>query len=75
VRFYSNFESKDELFVELNHHHLDAEVDTLSRALDRIKSADDLAPAIEPSLPRGWRRQVAGACWTTEFQLYTSAVG
>jgi len=24
-----------------------AEVDTLSRALDRIKSADDLAPAIE----------------------------
>ena len=45
--FYSNFDSKDELFVELLGRHLDAEVDTLSRALDRIKTAKDLAPAIE----------------------------
>jgi AcrR family transcriptional regulator len=72
--FYSNFESKDELFIELISHHLDSEVDTLSHALDRIKSADDLAPAIER------RYQVLGEddSWcllTTEFQLYAMRGG
>ena len=72
--FYSNFESKDELFVELISHHLDAEIDTLSRALDRIKSADDLAPAIE----RRYRVLGEDDSWcllTTEFQLYTMRGG
>ena len=72
--FYSNFESKDELFVELISSHLDAEIATLSRALDRIESAGDLAPAIER------RYQVLGddGSWcllTTEFQLYTMRGG
>jgi AcrR family transcriptional regulator len=72
--FYSNFESKDELFVELLGHHLDAEVDTLSHALDRIKSTDDLAPAIE----RRYRVLGEDNSWcllTTEFQLYTMRGG
>ena len=72
--FYSNFESKDELFVELISHHLDAEVDTLGRALERIKSADDLAPAIE----RRYRVLGEDSSWcllTTEFQLYTMRGG
>ena len=72
--FYSNFDSKDELFVELLGRHLDAEVDTLSRALDRIKTAKDLAPAIER------RYQVLGedSSWcllATEFQLYSMRGG
>lgn len=72
--FYSNFESKDELFVELLGHHLDAEVETLSRALARVESAADLAPAIER------RYQVLGedSSWcvlTTEFQLYAMRGG
>jgi AcrR family transcriptional regulator len=72
--FYSNFASKDELFVDLFGRHLDAEVDTLSRALDRIETAGDLAPAIER------RYQVLGgdSSWcllTTEFQLYAMRGG
>lgn len=72
--FYSNFESKDELFVELIGRHLSAEIDTLSHALDRIESASELAPAIER------RYQVLGedGSWcllTTEFQLYTMRGG
>ncbi len=72
--FYSNFDSKDELFVELLGRHLDAEVDTLGRALDRIKTAKDLAPAIER------RYQVLGedSSWcllATEFQLYSMRGG
>jgi AcrR family transcriptional regulator len=72
--FYSNFESKDELFVELISRHLDAEVTTLSHALDRIKSAADLAPAIE----RRYRVLGEDHSWcllTTEFQLYTMRGG
>lgn len=72
--FYSNFASKDELFLELIRHHLDAEIETLGRSLDRVKSASDLAPAIER------RYQVLGedSGWcllTTEFQLYTMRGG
>jgi len=72
--FYSNFESKDELFVELISRHLGTEIDTLSHTLDRIASAGDLAPAIER------RYQVLGedGSWcllTTEFQLYTMRGG
>lgn len=72
--FYSNFESKDELFVELLGHHLDAEVDTLSRALDRVATAGDLAPAIE----RRYRVLGEDSSWcllTTEFQLYAMRGG
>ncbi|MGE0218090.1 TetR/AcrR family transcriptional regulator [Mycolicibacterium sp.] len=67
--FYSNFESKDDLFVALLGHHLDAEVETLGRALDRIQSPQDLAPAIE----RRYRVLGTDPGWcllTTEFQLY-----
>ncbi|AQT79005.1 hypothetical protein B1R94_06565 [Mycolicibacterium litorale] len=72
--FYSNFESKDELFVALFGGHLDAEIDTLARSLERITTADDLAPAIEH------RYRVLGedSSWcllTTEFQLYTMRGG
>lgn len=72
--FYSNFESKDELFVDLLGRHLDAEIETLSRALNRVKTAGDLAPAIEH------RYQVLGddSSWcllTTEFQLYAMRGG
>ncbi|MCV7424467.1 TetR/AcrR family transcriptional regulator [Mycobacterium yunnanensis] len=72
--FYSNFESKDDLFVELLGRHLDEEMDTLGRSLDRITSAADLAPAIER------RYQVLGgdSSWcllTTEFQLYAMRGG
>ncbi len=72
--FYSNFESKDELFLELIGHHLEAEIDTLSRALDRITSADELAPAIE----RRYRVLGQDDSWcllTTEFQLYSMRGG
>ncbi|MET0451093.1 MAG: TetR/AcrR family transcriptional regulator [Mycobacterium sp.] len=72
--FYSNFESKDELFVELIGRHLDAEVDTLRQALDRIKTADQLAPAIE----RRYRVLGEDGSWcllTTEFQLYAMRGG
>ncbi|BBX65386.1 TetR family transcriptional regulator [Mycobacterium saskatchewanense] len=72
--FYSNFDSKDELFLELIRRHLDAEIETLSRALDRIKSAADLAPAIE----RRYRVLGEDSSWcllTTEFQLYTMRGG
>ncbi|MET0698196.1 MAG: TetR/AcrR family transcriptional regulator [Mycobacterium sp.] len=67
--FYSNFESKDELFLELIGHHLDSEVETLSHALDRIKSAEDLAPAIERRY-RVLGRDDSWCLLTTEFQLY-----
>lgn len=68
--FYSNFDSKDALFVELLSRHLDAEVATLARALERIKAAEELAPAIE----RRYRALGEDGSWcllTTEFQLYT----
>lgn len=72
--FYSNFRSKDELFVELIGRHLDAEVQTLGRALDRITSAAELAPAIE----RRYRVLGEDGSWcllTTEFQLYAMRGG
>lgn len=72
--FYSNFQSKDELFLELIGHHLDAELETLSRALQGITSADDLAPAIE----RRYRVLGEDGSWcllTTEFQLYAMRGG
>ena len=72
--FYSNFESKDELFVELFRRHVDDEIETLSRALDRIKKAEDLAPAIE----RRYRVLGDDSSWcllTTEFQLYATRGG
>ncbi|MCV7012466.1 TetR/AcrR family transcriptional regulator [Mycolicibacterium madagascariense] len=72
--FYSNFRSKDELFVALIARHLDAEVETLGRALDRIASAAELAPAIE----RRYRILGEDDSWcllTTEFQLYTMRGG
>ncbi|MCV7344295.1 TetR/AcrR family transcriptional regulator [Mycolicibacterium rhodesiae] len=72
--FYSNFESKDELFLALLSGHLDAEIETLSRALDRIKAADELAPAIE----RRYRVLGEDSSWcllTTEFQLYAMRGG
>ncbi|WP_123025021.1 TetR/AcrR family transcriptional regulator [Mycolicibacterium stellerae] len=72
--FYSNFDSKDELFVDLLSRHLDAEIETLSRALGRIKSAPDLAPAIE----RRYRVLGEDSSWcllTTEFQLYAMRGG
>ena len=72
--FYSNFESKDELFLALLSGHLDAEVETLSRALDRIRTADELAPAIE----RRYRVLGEDSSWcllTTEFQLYAMRGG
>ncbi|WP_197283605.1 TetR/AcrR family transcriptional regulator [Mycobacterium sp. Marseille-P9652] len=72
--FYSNFESKDDLFLELLCRHLDAELETLGRALDRITSAAELAPAIE----RRYRVLGEDGSWcllTTEFQLYTMRGG
>lgn len=72
--FYSNFSSKDDVFVELLGRHLDAEIETLSRALDRIKAARDLAPAIE----RRYRVLGEDSSWcllTTEFQLYAMRGG
>jgi AcrR family transcriptional regulator len=72
--FYSNFASKDELFLALLRDHLDAEVDTLSRALDCIETAEDLAPAIE----RRYRVLGEDGGWcllTTEFQLYAMRGG
>lgn len=72
--FYSNFESKDEVFVELLGRHLDAEVETLGQALGRIEAARDLAPAIE----RRYRVLGENNSWcllTTEFQLYTMRGG
>lgn len=72
--FYSNFDSKDELFLVLLTEHLDAEVTTLGRALDRIGSADELAPAIE----RRYRVLGEDSSWcllTTEFQLYAMRGG
>ena len=72
--FYSNFESKDELFLALLSGHLDAEIETLSRALDRIRTADELAPAIE----RRYRVLGEDSSWcllTTEFQLYAMRGG
>ncbi len=74
VSFYSNFESKDELFVALLGRHLDAEVETLGRALERIATAEDLAPAIE----RRYRVLGEDPSWcllTTEFQLYAMRGG
>jgi hypothetical protein len=50
-------------------HHLDAEIETLSRALDRISSAADLAPAIERRY-RGLGEDGSWCLLTTEFQLY-----
>lgn len=72
--FYSNFGSKDELFLALLGDHLDAEIDTLGRALSRIRSAEDLAPAIE----RRYRVLGEDSSWclmTTEFQLYAMRGG
>lgn len=67
--FYSNFHSKDELFIELVGGHFDAEVETLARALERIERAEDLAGAVE----RRYRVLGEDSSWcllTTEFQLY-----
>ncbi|MDX1891739.1 TetR/AcrR family transcriptional regulator [Mycolicibacterium sp. 050158] len=72
--FYSNYQSKDELFLELLGRHLDAEIATLGHALDRIASARELAPAIE----RRYRVIGQDASWcllSTEFQLYAMRGG
>lgn len=72
--FYSNFDSKDELFIELVASHFDAEIGTLGRALTRIERAEDLVEAVER------RYQILGedSSWcllTTEFQLYAMRGG
>lgn len=72
--FYSNFESKDELFLLLITAHLDAEISTLSKSLARVERAEDLAPAME----RRYRVLGENSSWcllTTEFQLYTMRGG
>ena len=72
--FYSNFESKDELFLALLEDHLDAETTTLGAALERVRTAADLAPAIE----RRYRVLGESSEWcllTTEFQLYAMRGG
>lgn len=72
--FYSNFESKDDLFLLLITAHLDAEVTTLTKALSRIERAEDLAPAME----RRYRVLGENSTWcllTTEFQLYAMRGG
>lgn len=72
--FYSNFASKDELFLALFRDHLDAEVDTLGRALDRVQSAGDLAPAIEHRY-RALGEDPGWCLIATEFQLYAMRGG
>jgi AcrR family transcriptional regulator len=72
--FYSNFNSKDEVFLILLKEHLDAEIETLGRTMQRIDKPEDLAPAIER------RYQVLGkeGSWcllSTEFQLYAMRGG
>ena len=67
--FYSNFESKDDLFLEILGAHLAAEIETLGRALDRIDEAAKIADVIEK------RYRILGEdnSWCllmTEFQLY-----
>jgi AcrR family transcriptional regulator len=72
--FYSNFESKDALFIELVQGHFDAEIDTLGRALARVARAEDLALAVE----RRYRTLGENSSWcllTTEFQLYAMRGG
>ncbi|MTD53088.1 TetR/AcrR family transcriptional regulator [Amycolatopsis pithecellobii] len=72
--FYSNFESKDELFIELVQSHFEAEIETLGRALARIARAEDLAKAVE----RRYRILGEDSSWcllTTEFQLYAMRGG
>lgn len=72
--FYSNFTSKDELFLILAERHVDAELATLERSMARIERAEDLAPAIE----RRYRVLGEDSSWcllTTEFQLYTMRGG
>lgn len=72
--FYSNFESKDEVFLILLKEHLDAEIETLSISMQRIERAEDMVPAIE------YRYRVLGESnsWcllATEFQLYAMRGG
>lgn len=72
--FYSNFASKDELFLTLLGKHLDAEIATLERALGRIERAEDMVPAIE----RRYRVLDKDSHWcllSTEFQLYAMRGG
>lgn len=72
--FYSNFESKDELFLILLERHINAEIETLDRSLARVQVAADLAAVIE----RRYRVLGEDSSWcllTTEFQLYTMRGG
>jgi AcrR family transcriptional regulator len=72
--FYSNFESKDDLFLELISHHLDAEIETLRHALDRIKSAQDFGPGDRASLSM-LGQDDSWCLLSSEFQLYTMRGG
>lgn len=72
--FYSNFESKDDLFLELMAEHVGAEISTLRSRLASIERVEDLAPAIE----RRYRVLIDDSSWcllTTEFQLYAMRGG
>lgn len=72
--FYSNFSSKDEIFMILLNEHLDAEIETLSLALSQIERAEDMVPAIE----RRYRVLDEDSSWcllATEFQLYATRGG
>jgi AcrR family transcriptional regulator len=72
--FYSNFESKDEVFIELFKAHNEAEIQTLGRALDRVERVEDVAALVE----RRYRVLGEDSSWclmTTEFQLYAMRGG
>lgn len=72
--FYSNFESKDELFLILLNEHLDAEIETLGRAMHHIEHPEDMVAAIE----RRYRVLDEDNGWcllATEFQLYATRGG
>lgn len=72
--FYSNFASKDEVFLILLNEHLDAEIETLGRAMERIERPEDMVPAIE----RRYRVLGEDSSWcllATEFQLYATRGG
>jgi len=72
--FYSNFSTKDEVFLLLLKQHLADELETLEAGLQRIKKPQDMAPAIE----RRYRALGEDSGWcllATEFQLYAMRGG
>lgn len=72
--FYSNFSSKDSIFLELLSMHLEAELTTLHKLIVKVETADELVQKMQHRY-RNLGRDSDYCLLYSEFQLYVMRGG